>query len=77
MVRGIGEALGLEAEPVALAIGPARGADQGAVQAIGGIELQPRRIGQHLEDAPGHRLMGARRQPGTPPSGPRSTQLWS
>src|SRR4029450_1550874 len=65
-VRGV---LGLEGEGVALAVGPAAGADDGAVEEVAGVELDAGLDGQDLEHPPAPRVLqpGRQLQPGAVP----------
>src|SRR4029450_6950261 len=61
--------LGLEGEAVALAVGPAAGADDGAVEEVAGVELDAGLDGQDLEHPPAPRVLqpGRQLQPGAVP----------
>src|SRR5580658_10546916 len=61
LIRRVGKLLSLETKSVALPIGVAGGTNQRAVQAVARVELQPRRIGQHIKDAARSRLERPRR----------------
>src|SRR5690242_1367136 len=67
VVRRVRVVLGLEGEAVTLAVHPATGAHQRAVEEVAGVELDARLVGVHAEHPAAGRLAdpGGQRQPGS------------
>src|SRR5205807_7508567 len=62
LVGRVGEVLGLQTEPVTLSVGLSAGAEQRAVEAVTGVELDAGLGRGELHDAAGLRVVQARGQ---------------